>query len=150
MKKVITTTTTGSRASRATRSPRAGTVAGVFTSHRRRRRDSCPSEIVLPRRSQVPAGRRGLDQANRCQRKCVLFQPRYFGKCLVPALHDLYEIGSQEGLFFLRRCGRRRVILLQRVLREGADLGVPRSCGAFTPSMRLVSIRRGRGWSLFC
>ena len=29
------------------------------------------------------------------------------------------------------------------------DLGVPRCCGAFTPSMRLVSIRRGRGWSLF-
>jgi len=29
------------------------------------------------------------------------------------------------------------------------DLGVPRFCGAFTPSMRLVSIRRGRGWSLF-
>ncbi len=25
------------------------------------------------------------------------------------------------------------------------DLGVPRCCGAFTPSMRLVSIRRGRG-----
>ena len=36
------------------------------------------------------------------------------------------------------------------------DLGVPRCCGAFTPSTRLVtpstrlvSIRRGRGWSLF-
>ena len=29
------------------------------------------------------------------------------------------------------------------------DLGVPRCCGAFTPSMRLVSIRRGRGWFLF-
>ena len=29
------------------------------------------------------------------------------------------------------------------------DLGVPRFCGAFTPSTRLVSIRRGRGWSLF-
>ncbi len=28
-------------------------------------------------------------------------------------------------------------------------LGVPRCCGAFTPSMRLVSIRRGRGWFLF-
>ena len=25
------------------------------------------------------------------------------------------------------------------------DLGVPRCCGAFTPSTRLVSIRRGRG-----
>ena len=27
--------------------------------------------------------------------------------------------------------------------------GVPRYRGAFTPSTRLVSIRRGRGWSLF-
>ena len=27
--------------------------------------------------------------------------------------------------------------------------GVPRCCGAFTPSMRLVSIRRGRGCFLF-
>ena len=26
------------------------------------------------------------------------------------------------------------------------DLGVPRCCGAFTPSTRLASIRRGRGW----
>ena len=31
----------------------------------------------------------------------------------------------------------------------GCDLGVPRCCGAFTPSTRLVSIRRGRGWFLF-
>ena len=31
----------------------------------------------------------------------------------------------------------------------GYDLGVPRCCGAFTPSRRLVSIRRGRGWFLF-
>ena len=30
-----------------------------------------------------------------------------------------------------------------------SHLGVPRCCGAFTPSMRLVSIRRGRGWFLF-
>ena len=29
------------------------------------------------------------------------------------------------------------------------DLGVPRCCGAFTPSMRVVSIRQRRGWSLF-
>ena len=29
------------------------------------------------------------------------------------------------------------------------DLGVPRCCGAFTPSTRLVSIRRGQGWFLF-
>ena len=30
-----------------------------------------------------------------------------------------------------------------------SDLGVPRCCGAFTPSTRLVPIRRGRGWFLF-
>ena len=29
------------------------------------------------------------------------------------------------------------------------DLGVPRCCGGFTPSTRLVSIRRGREWSFF-
>ena len=29
------------------------------------------------------------------------------------------------------------------------DLGVPSCGGAFTPSTRLVSIRRGRGWFLF-
>jgi hypothetical protein len=32
---------------------------------------------------------------------------------------------------------------------DAYDLGVPRCGGAFTPSMRLVSIRRGRGWFLF-
>ena len=53
-------------------------------------------------------------------------------------------------------------ILMQQTFKQGGqdmmklgentipcDLGVPRCCGAFTPSMRLVSIRRGRGWSLF-
>ena len=29
------------------------------------------------------------------------------------------------------------------------DLGVPRCCGAFTPSMRVVSRRGARGWFLF-
>ena len=33
--------------------------------------------------------------------------------------------------------------------RRTHDPGVPRCCGAFTPSTRLVSIRRGRGWFLF-
>ena len=35
------------------------------------------------------------------------------------------------------------------VLAIPAHLGVQRCCGAFTPSTRLVSIRRGRGWFLF-
>ena len=29
------------------------------------------------------------------------------------------------------------------------DHGVPRCCGAFTPSTQLVSIRQGRGWFLY-
>ena len=33
--------------------------------------------------------------------------------------------------------------------KQDADLGVPSCGGAFTPSKRLVSIRRGRGWFLF-
>ena len=32
---------------------------------------------------------------------------------------------------------------------EQPDRGVPRCCGAFTPSTRLVSIRRGRRWFCF-
>ena len=32
---------------------------------------------------------------------------------------------------------------------DACDLGVPSCCGAFTSSIRLVSIRRGRGWFLF-
>ena len=31
----------------------------------------------------------------------------------------------------------------------GIDPGVPRCCGAFTPSTRVVSRRGGRGWSFF-
>ena len=35
------------------------------------------------------------------------------------------------------------------VVHRKYDLGVPSCRGAFTPSMRLVSSRRGRGWFLF-
>ena len=34
-------------------------------------------------------------------------------------------------------------------MRRRCDLGVPQCCGAFTPTTRLVSIRRGRGWFIF-
>ena len=37
----------------------------------------------------------------------------------------------------------------KKEIRERCDLGVPRCCGAFTPSTRLASIRRGRGWFFF-
>ena len=47
---------------------------------------------------------------------------------------------------------RDRIMLVGNFLDEeqansliACDLGVPRCCGAFTPSTRLVSIRRGRG-----
>ena len=32
---------------------------------------------------------------------------------------------------------------------QACDLGVPRCCGAFTPSTHVVSRRGGRGWFLF-
>ena len=32
---------------------------------------------------------------------------------------------------------------------DGRDLGVPSCCGVFTPSTRVVSIRRGRWWFIF-
>ena len=52
------------------------------------------------------------------------------------------------GLPLLRRLPRQTTEHERRELAPH-DLGVPRCCGAFTPSMRLVSIRRGRGWFLF-
>ena len=37
----------------------------------------------------------------------------------------------------------------KKEIRERCDLGVPRCCGAFTSLIRLVSVRRDRGWFLF-
>jgi len=37
----------------------------------------------------------------------------------------------------------------EKTMQIPLKLGVPRCCVAFTPSTRLVSIRRGRGWFLF-
>ena len=39
--------------------------------------------------------------------------------------------------------------LAQFMVTNGCDLGVPRCCGAFTPSMRLVFMRGDGGWSFF-
>ena len=39
--------------------------------------------------------------------------------------------------------------VLSELVMNMCVLGVPRCCGAFTPSTRLVFIRRGRGWFLF-
>ena len=49
-------------------------------------------------------------------------------------------------------CCRNKIIdenLAKKWRKPGYDLGVPLCRGAFTPSTRLVSIRRGRGWFLF-
>ena len=41
------------------------------------------------------------------------------------------------------------VVWFEAFLDARRDLGVPSCRGAFTPSRRLVSIRRGRGWFIF-
>mmetsp|Transcript_18358 Transcript_18358/g.54692 ORF Transcript_18358/g.54692 Transcript_18358/m.54692 type:complete len:386 (+) Transcript_18358:195-1352(+) len=38
---------------------------------------------------------------------------------------------------------------MMMIMKARCDLGVPQRCGAFTPSTRLVSVRRGRGWFHF-
>ena len=49
------------------------------------------------------------------------------------------EDAGQDGLFYCNECF------------EKARISASRRCGgAFTPSTRLVSIGRGRWWSLFC
>ena len=45
-----------------------------------------------------------------------------------------------------RRNWKRRYFVLSD---DWSDLGVPRCCGAFTPSTRVVSRRGCRGWFLF-
>ena len=64
--------------------------------------------------------------------------PRPFGLALRVRLglgaHRRFVIGGRRG---------------SRVFEHRCDLGVPRCCGAFAPSTRLVSIRRGRGWFCF-
>ena len=48
-----------------------------------------------------------------------------------------------------RFCNKELEITHKQLIREQCDLGVPLCRDAFTPSTRLVSIRRGRGWFLF-
>ena len=64
---------------------------------------------------------------------------------------DLAERSSYAKFAHLLQAKRLHTMptLLTGDLKTGAYLGVPRCCGAFTPSTRLVSIRRGRGWFLF-
>ena len=57
----------------------------------------------------------------------VFCEPRTANVVVTPATYGMYKV-----------CAATQDVEV--------DLGVPRCCGAFTPSMRLVSIRRGRGW----
>ena len=59
----------------------------------------------------------------------------------------LLRCGAQGGFGCGSRQGQSRQQHVEQAVRH--DLGVPRCCGAFTPSTRLVSRRGGRGWSLF-
>mgnify|MGYP001355967612 FL=1 len=80
----------------------------------------------------------------------------YFVQCgfgqLSSTAHDVLEDGVKNG-----RDGKGMVLIFAAgnefrkgddVNYEGYDLGVPRCCGAFTPSTRVVSRRGCRGWSL--
>ena len=49
----------------------------------------------------------------------------------------------------LLRTGQKEKEKAEKKAAEGPALGVPRCCGAFTPSRRLVSRRGCRGWFLF-
>ena len=65
---------------------------------------------------------------------------------------ELLEQKSEDIMALLRSDAPydRMVALVLVETREfPCDLGVPRCCGAFTPSTRIVSRRWGRGWFLF-
>ena len=81
-------------------------------------------------RNEVPVQEKGPPTGARpCQSRWW----NQYRRAVVDSLHGLAE-----------RCELELV-----VAHHAANLGVPRYCGAFTPSTRLVSIRRGRGWFLF-
>ena len=63
---------------------------------------------------------------------------------------ELQERYGTEDKDEIRKLARAEMVqrMEDQLASEGADLGVPRCYGAFTPSTRLVSIRRGRGWFL--
>ena len=65
---------------------------------------------------------------------------------LVTAYRELYEVGGVQVTADVQQFGPIAGLV---VFILAANLGVPSCGGAFTPSTRLVSIRRGRGWFLF-
>ena len=65
---------------------------------------------------------------------------------LVTAYRELYEVGGVQVTADVQQFGPIAGLV---VFILAANLGVPSCGGAFTPSTRLVFIRRGRGWFLF-
>ena len=65
---------------------------------------------------------------------------------LVTAYRELYEVGGVQVTADVQQFGPIAGLV---VFILAANLVVPSCGGAFTPSTRLVFIRRGRGWFLF-
>ena len=83
-----------------------------------------------------------------CARRMRHRGPDWSGYQLISQGKDKQELGagqhaSSESL--------QRLCIAEHGVRGAAkhDLSVPRCCGAFTPSTRVVSRRGGRGWFLF-
>ena len=72
----------------------------------------------------------------------------FMGHCVL-SLKDLLTPGEREFELLDPLDGDNGMGAEAFVCKHGTDCGVPRCCGAFTPSMRLAFIRRGRGWSHF-
>ena len=70
-------------------------------------------------------------------------------KELLPSKHPDADVPLRSRARHLRPTRRHDDFSTSHKPVKWYDLGVPRCCGAFTPSTRLVSIRRGRGWFLF-
>ena len=63
----------------------------------------------------------------------------------LPTIESIYALHAQKYFEYVPWRGR----MSEFWDSKWCDLGVPSCGGAFTPSMRLVSISRGRGWFLF-
>ena len=70
-------------------------------------------------------------------------------KELLPSKHPDADVPLRSRARHLRPTRRHDDFSTSHKPVKWYDLGVPRCCGAFTPSTRLVSIRRGRGWFTF-
>ena len=125
--------------------PRAEQTVQRHLRHRRRWRAS----RLASRRSPFTAS---LPDARNCSWKTLTQQLDHFGS--IDTTFDqrlcLYDGFAKNVTRVLLYVGNESPVE-EYVNNTGLmyDLGVPRCCGAFTPSTRLVSIRRGRGWFLF-